>query len=289
VLRACIDIGSNTTRLLVAECQPAELREVHQERVFTHVGDHLRGSGRLDREKVDEVATVVAAQLAHARALGCVDVRCVGTAALRRAANRDELVARIAELCGLPVAVLSEADEARLAFLGAAATLEVPAHGPLAVVDVGGGSSELAIGEPPAPPAWWVSLPLGSADLADAYFTADSLSSAQLNSARAAVGQALRDVHPPPAALAVAVGGSATSLRRLVGRALDQDSIRAVLEAMTSLSTRDVAERFALHIERVRLVPAALVILEGVSALVAAPLELARGGLREGILLERSR
>ncbi len=286
MLRACIDIGSNTTRLLVAECEGIALREVHQERAFTRIGDSLRRSGRLDAAKLDEVAGVVAGQLDSARRLGVADVRCVATASIRRAANGQDLVIRIAQACGLAVEVLSEAEEARLAFLGAARTLDPAPEGPLAVVDVGGGSSELAVGLPPAEVTWWASLPLGSADLADACFECDPPLASELSDARDTVATVLQGLAPPHPALAVAVGGNATSLRRLVGPSLDAETIGAALETLISLRAAEIASRFALDLERVRLLPAGLVILEAVSALLDAPLQMGRGGLREGILLE---
>ena len=67
---ACIDIGSNTTRLLVADCGGDELREIHQERAFTRIGQGLAASGVIAAEKIDEVVAVVLAQIEVARGLG---------------------------------------------------------------------------------------------------------------------------------------------------------------------------------------------------------------------------
>lgn len=287
--RACIDIGSNTTRLLVADCEDGRLVEIHQERAFTKIGDSLRHTGWIGAGKLDEVAQVVSEQLASAHRLGAATIRCVATASVRRAVNGDQLVARVEDRCeGLAVEILSGADEARLAFAGAARTLEEAPAGLLGVVDVGGGSSELAIGTPPDGVAWWVSVPLGSADLADICLRSDPPSAAELADARGRVSDVLAGVHPPDSAVAVAVavGGSATSLRRLVGPVIDATAIRAALETLASLRAADVARKFALDIDRAALLPAGLVILEAVSALLQTPLLVGRGGLREGILLE---
>jgi exopolyphosphatase/guanosine-5'-triphosphate,3'-diphosphate pyrophosphatase len=287
VRRACIDIGSNTTRLLVAECGGGELHEIHQERAFTRIGAALRHTGRIAPEKLEEVAEVVSGQLASARRLGAESVRCVATASVRRATNGHELVASIERLCdGLQVEILSGADEARLAFSGVARTLEEEPDGPLGVVDVGGGSSELVVGTPPDGVSWWVSVPLGSGDLADICLRSDPPSPAELEDARARVREVLAGVRPPHAAVAVAVGGSATSVRRLVGPVLDAEAITAALETLGALRAADVARRFAMDAQRVALMPAGLVILEAVSTLLEVPLRIGRGGLREGILLE---
>jgi exopolyphosphatase/guanosine-5'-triphosphate,3'-diphosphate pyrophosphatase len=287
VRRACIDIGSNTTRLLVAECLGSGLHEIHQERAFTRIGDALRHTGWIPAEKLDEVAEVVRGQLASARQLGAESVRCVATASVRRAANGDQLVATIERACaGIQVEILSGADEARLAFSGVARTLERDPDGPLGVVDVGGGSSEVAIGTLPEGVSWWVSVPLGSGDLADICLRSDPPSPQELDDARARVRDVLAGVRPPHTAVAVAVGGNATSLRRLVGPVLDFDAIRTALELLAGLRAAEVAHRFAMDAERVALLPAGLVILEAVSGMLEVPLQIGRGGLREGILLE---
>src|SRR3954452_22997542 len=117
---ACIDIGSNTTRLLVAELDETGLREVTTQRVFTR----LRGfEGSIPAETVGEVAETVASQVRLAGESGAEDVRIVATAAIRGAGNRDELCAAVRAASGVPVVVLSGEDEARLAFMGATRTL----------------------------------------------------------------------------------------------------------------------------------------------------------------------
>ena len=136
--RACIDIGSNTTRLLVADCDGARLVEVHQERAFTHMRRALTASEEIAADKIAEVVRVVGAQLRTARDLGASDIRGVATAAVRQAANREALLAALRTSCGLEVAVLSAAEEARLAFSGAVRTLGDVPRGPIGVVDVGG-------------------------------------------------------------------------------------------------------------------------------------------------------
>ena len=286
--RACIDIGSNTTRLLIADCGDEGLVEVHQDRSFTHVRRGLNPEGEIEAEKIAEVVTVVAAQLATARALGAADVRCVATAAVRQAANRDALLAAVRSSCGLEVSVLSAEEEARLAFGGAARTLGYVPDGPLGVVDVGGGSSELVVGTVPDQVTWCASVELGSGQLADGCLRSDPPSADELARARAQVSEVLDGVTPPPAAVVVAVGGSATSLRRIAGPRLDGAAFTRVLELLSAECAADLARRFMLDADRVRLLPAGLLILEAAANRFGAPLEVARGGLREGLLLEVS-
>ncbi|MDP9400410.1 MAG: hypothetical protein M3P39_05595, partial [Actinomycetota bacterium] len=85
---------------------------------------------------------------------------------------------------------------------------------------------------------------------------------------------------------AYAVGGSASSLRRLVGDVLDGASLGAALGTLAALPADEVARRFALHDERARLLPAGLLLLEAAVRALGAPLQACGGGLREGAVLE---
>ncbi|HEY6526849.1 MAG TPA: hypothetical protein VIY10_23885, partial [Solirubrobacteraceae bacterium] len=171
VRAACIDIGSNTTRLLVADCVEGELQEVHQERAFTRIGQGLRSSGTIAAAKIEEVVTVVHGQMAVAREHGAHEIRGVATAAIRVASNGTALVEAIAAGTGLMVEIVSGEEEARLAFRGAAAMLDADTaallgasgrSASLGVIDVGGGSSEVVVGSAPDRVGWWASVPLGS-------------------------------------------------------------------------------------------------------------------------------
>jgi exopolyphosphatase/guanosine-5'-triphosphate,3'-diphosphate pyrophosphatase len=286
VRRACIDIGSNTTRLLVAECDGQQLLEIHQERAFTRIGRGLLGDGTIAPEKIAEVTEVVEGQLRLARALGSEDVYGVATAAIRRAGNGGALVSAIKSACGLSVTVLSGEEEARLAFVGAARTLDHAPNGTLGVVDVGGGSSELVIGTAPDHVSWCTSFGVGSGDLADEHLRSDPPSQVELATIRAHVKSALKGLTSPRPTEAVAVGGSATSLRRLAGPLLDAQAFARSLSLLATERTSEVARRFALDRERVRLLPAGLIILQAASELFGASLQIGRGGIREGVLLE---
>ena len=286
--RACIDIGSNTTRLLVADCEGASLIECRQERVFTLIGRSIDASGAIPSEKLREVVDAVVAQLAIARQFGAVEVRCVATAGVRRAANGDALVALVHEACdGLQLEILSAAEEARLAFIGAAWGAGAGNERGLGVVDAGGGSSELVVGDAPTAVRWWVSLPLGSSDITSRWMRSDPPTAAEIEQAKQHTREILADVQPPPhVGRLVAVGGSATSVRLLAGSVLDVDVLDHLLGVVQRLSTVDFARKFGIDVQRARLLAGGLVILHAVSELFAAPLEIGRGGLREGLLLD---
>lgn len=283
---ACIDIGSNTTRLLVADRVGPRLSILHEERVFTHLGQGLRATGAISADKLAEAIAAVAGQLAVARAHGVDRPRIVATAAVRSAANGAELAAAIAAATGREVEVLSESDEARLAFLGACGMLEEGVAGELGVVDVGGGSSEIVVGRPPDRIDWWASVAIGSGALTDHHLRSDPPTAAELAAAREEIGHALTGRRPPSPAVAVAVGGSATSLGRVAGSVLDGEALGRALAILAEHRAAAVAQRFGIDAQRARLLPGGLLILEAVANLLATRLTVGRGGIREGVLLD---
>ena len=283
---ACIDIGSNTTRLLVADAGDGRLRELVTQRAFTRIGKSLLGGAMIPAEKIEETAEVVRTQAAVASEIGAEHVVAVATAAIRNAPNRDELVRAVERAGGMEVSVLSGEEEARLSFVGATRTLLEPPDGTVAVIDVGGGSSEVAIGQAGGELIWSASFAIGSGFLADSYLRSDPPSPAELVRARSHARATFDGLRPPPASSAVAVGGTATSLRRLVGGELEPETLEDGIRVLSSTPIAEAAARFELDPERVRLLPAGILILEAMSDLLGLPLRIARGGLREGILLE---
>ena len=198
--------------------------------VHAHRSRRCGATGRSPPAKIAEVVDVVAAQLRTARELGAVDVRGVATAAIRqRRQRRARSSRRSAARCGLSIEILSGEEEARLAFVGAARTLgHVPA-GELGVVDVGGGSSELVVGTAPDHVSWCT---LVRRRLGRPRRRLPALRSARRSRSCRRRGPRSRrrcdGIDVPQPAEAVAVGGSATSLRRLAGPLLDADAFDAL-------------------------------------------------------------
>ncbi|HEY4280782.1 MAG TPA: hypothetical protein VGM91_21370 [Conexibacter sp.] len=283
---ACIDIGSNTTRLLVAECASGVARPLLELRAFTRLGRVARPGEKLPDAAVAALAAVVAAQSQAAREAEAQALRVVATAALRRVAGGARVCAALRDAAGVPVDLVGPEEEARLAFAGATATLrDVAPDAPIAVADVGGGSSELVVGTRAVGVTWSRSLPLGSGDLADAHLRSDPPSLAELAAVRDKVEAALAGIDVPPASRAVAVGGSATSLRRLVGPQLDAERLGAAVTALAAVPASQLAAVHQLDVVRVHLLPAGILVLAAIAARVG-PLTVANGGLREGVVLE---
>jgi exopolyphosphatase/guanosine-5'-triphosphate,3'-diphosphate pyrophosphatase len=285
VAYACIDIGSNTTRLLVAEPSDGRLRELMTQRAFTSLGKATT-KGRIPDEKIEETAVVVATQARLARALGAEDIVVVATAAVRSAKNRSEFGAAVEAESGLPVRVLTGHEEARLAFLGATRTFSGPLDGPIAVVDVGGGSTEVVIGTLAEGARWEESFRIGSGFLADSYLRSNPPSVAELEAVRSHVGGVFEGLKVPAAMHAVATGGSANALRRLVGAELVYETLERAIRILASVPIAQVAKRFELDPERVRVLPAGVLIFEELSATLDLPLSVGKGGVREGVILD---
>jgi exopolyphosphatase / guanosine-5'-triphosphate,3'-diphosphate pyrophosphatase len=281
---ACVDIGTNTTRLLVAERDGGRLREVVAVRRFLRLvpGD----DGAIPAEIVAELARLVGAHVQQASELDAEHVRVVATAAIRAAPNRDELCAAVHQATGHAVEILSGEDEAALAFAGALASLETPPEGLVGVIDVGGGSSELVAGTARDGVLWSASLPIGSGVLAHGHLRSDPPALAELAAVRAEIDAALAAVAPPEPRAVLAIGGSATTLAAATGGELVPATIARVLAVLLAEPAAEAAKRLGLHVERVRLLPAGLLALEAAwGAFGGAPLSVVQGGLREGVVL----
>jgi exopolyphosphatase/guanosine-5'-triphosphate,3'-diphosphate pyrophosphatase len=283
---ACIDIGSNTTRLLVAAPDEGRLRELMTQRAYTRLGRAIRKDGAVPAKKLDEEAAIVSTQVRHARELGAETIAIVATAAIREAANRDDLVDSVERATGLRPRVLTDDEEARLAFMGAAWALNAPDDCALGVVDVGGGSSEIAIGTPATGATWSHSFRIGSGFLADAYLRSDPPGAAELNAVRLHAQGAFEGLEAPPVERLVACGGSATALRRVAGAELSHEALERAIRVLATATIGEVAERFELDAERVRLLPAGVLILDALSERLGQTLKIVNGGLREGCILE---
>jgi exopolyphosphatase/guanosine-5'-triphosphate,3'-diphosphate pyrophosphatase len=269
LLCAAIDIGSNTTRVLVAEPVDGQLKKVMEQRAYTRIGMAATEDGSIEQPKIQEVAEVVATQVRLAEELGAEVIKPVATAAIRQARNRDEFVHSIAEISGVDVDVLSEHEEGRLSFIGATKTLGHPVEGKIGVVDVGGGSSEVILGTVAEGVEEVCSFQIGSGLLADELLECDPPSPAEIRRVRDRIEDFFAGIEIERPAQAVAVG----TLERGV-RVLCSDPIV------------EVSRRFELDPRRVRILPTGILLLERISELLGQPLQIGKGGLREGVILD---
>jgi exopolyphosphatase/guanosine-5'-triphosphate,3'-diphosphate pyrophosphatase len=286
MLCAAIDIGSNTTRVLVAEPIEGQLKKVMEQRAYTRINKALGKKGEILPEKVEEVCEVVATQVRLAQELGAKEIRAVATAAIREASNGEQVAAAIGEVAGVQVDVLSDEEEGRLSFIGATKGLGHPVEGKIGVVDVGGGSTEIIIGSVSGGVDEVRSWRVGSGVLADELISSDPPSAAEIRKVRDRIDDIFEGVEVEHPAQAVAVGGSATSLRRLVGTVLEYETLERGIRVLCGDPSADVARRFELDPVRVRILTTGVLLLEKVSELLGQPLQIGKGGLREGVILD---
>jgi exopolyphosphatase / guanosine-5'-triphosphate,3'-diphosphate pyrophosphatase len=286
VLCAAVDIGSNTTRVLVAEPQEGQLRKVMEQRAYTRIDKAAKRKNKITAEKIAELTDVVTTQVRLAEELGAKAIRIVATAAIREAKNGEQVAKEIAASAGGPVEILSEEEEGRLAFLGATKTLGHPVEGDVGVVDVGGGSSEIIIGTVAEGVRAVRSFKIGSGAIAEEFLANDPPSASEIRAVRDYIGEFFEGIEVEQPEQAVAVGGSATSLRTLVGAVLEYETLERAVRVLASDPIADVAKRFELDPRRVRILPAGVLILEKLSELLGQPLQIGKGGLREGVILD---
>jgi exopolyphosphatase/guanosine-5'-triphosphate,3'-diphosphate pyrophosphatase len=271
---------------LVAEPVEGQLKKVMEQRAYTRINRAVDADGEIPAEKVREVAGVVATQVRLARELGAETIRAVATAAVREASNGRAVAREIGEESGVPVEILSEEEEGRLSFIGATKTLGHPVAGLVGVVDVGGGSTEVILGTVPGGAREVRSWRVGSGVLADELIASDPPSAAEIRKVRDRIDDLFAGVEIEQPAQAVAVGGSATSLRRLVGAVLEYETLERGIRVLCGDPAADVARRFELDPERVRILATGVLLLEKLSELLGQPLQIGKGGLREGVILD---
>ena len=253
-VRAAIDCGTNSTRLLVIDGSGATL--VREMRI-TRLGQGVDASGRLADEAVERTLAVLGEYRALMDAAGVEAGRLAATSAARDATNGPIFLAGASAVTGLEAEILSGVEEGRLSFAGAMAGLE-PAPGADVIVDIGGGSTEIVLGVAGSLQAH--SMQVGCVRVAERTLASDPATPAELASARAMADAALDaalDAIPdlgrlPEGSRLVGLAGTVATLAMIDGDivAYDRDAVhhrwisRSAVEAWTStLASETSAER----------------------------------------------
>ncbi len=282
---AAIDVGTNTTRLLVARASRGRIEPLASGSAMTALGAGLRPGRRISDHGLDMVEVTVRQMASEARALGAAHIVVACTAPGRIAANAAQLLARLEEASGVIPRVLSGAEEAELSFRGVVAS---GAPDPLLAIDLGGGSTELMGGDG-GRLRWATSVPIGVRQLTERFGPGDPPQIDLLEPMIAAVREM---VDPVTASIhgreAVATGGSAVALATLAGTdVLDRGALLRAVERLVAGSSEDIAEESGLEPARVRLSLAGAAALEAVRrSFDLTDLRVSRSGLREGLVLE---
>jgi exopolyphosphatase/guanosine-5'-triphosphate,3'-diphosphate pyrophosphatase len=191
---AAVDMGTNSTRLLVADSDgggPAgPLSTIERHMHITRLGQGVNAARRLHPDAIERTLAVLRKYRDVMDSTGVDGVRATATSAARDAANRDDLLRPAAEILGATVELLSGEDEGRLTFLGATTGLDAPA--PHLVVDIGGGSTEFTVGT--GTPEGTLSVDVGCVRLTEAWLHSDPPAPEELSQALSVVQAYLDDV-----------------------------------------------------------------------------------------------
>jgi len=275
-----IDVGSNTARLFVTDVRGTGLSVVDEDRAFLELG-----AGRpVDVERLADLRKVARRFAKRSRELN-VDIAETVVTAPGRGARGKEIVQVLRDVTKGPVRVLTPDEEGFLAYTGAVACAgDVPEV--VAVVDVGGGSTEIVVGTPWLGPSWIRSLELGSLSVTRAHLLGDAPGTHKLEAARDEVRRSLEAIDPPWSDAALATGGSARAMRKIAGEAYTAEELDDAVSTLARLRAPEISEGFGINPRRAGTVVAGAVVLAEVARVLRRRLVVARGGLREGVALE---
>ena len=320
---AVVDMGTNSTRLLVAEVEGGRIAlALERQSRVTRLGRGVDSSGRLADEAIDETCAAIGDYRVRLERLGVDRVVSLATSAVRDASNGDAFLAELRERFALDVRILEGSEEARLTYLGAVADRK-PADGTL-VIDIGGGSTELIVGRG-ADLRAHASLQLGVVRHSERHLHSNPPAAAELEALAADVrgvigaeierwevaepsraGASPRDAEaarggaaPDGVAIGIAVAGTATSLAA-IDLALDPYdpdavhghglSLEAIQRHLSRLAAAPLAERrevTGLHPDRAPTIVAGVVILiQAMRAFDLAEIEVSEHDLLYGAALE---
>jgi exopolyphosphatase / guanosine-5'-triphosphate,3'-diphosphate pyrophosphatase len=271
---AVVDIGTNSTRLLISDVKDGRVSEIERRTTVTNMGRGVDHTGLLCSDAVEDVCSVIAEYKAHYEEMGSERVAAIATSAVRDAANGEAFIAELRERFDLDARLLTGEEEARLTFLGA--TAQRPAEEPTLVFDIGGGSTELVVGSR-REVAFHTSLQAGAIRQSERHLSSDPPDPHELEDLAAEIRVLIeRAVEAQPEerpSKAIAVAGTPTSLA-----AIDQElepydrdrvhgyrlAMRPIQRMLSRLSSLPLAERLrvpGLHPGRAPTIVAGTVIL----------------------------
>jgi exopolyphosphatase/guanosine-5'-triphosphate,3'-diphosphate pyrophosphatase len=242
---AAIDIGTNSTRLLVGD---------DRRTVITRLGRGVDATRHLDDAAVARTLEVLRDYAGVAREAGASSIRAVATSAVRDADNRDAFLDAAAEVLGARPEMLTGEEEGRLAFAGATSQLD-PEAGPYLVFDIGGGSTEFIVGDTQARGV--LSIDTGSVRLTEQWLHSDPPTAEELSMAVSVVRAHLEDVtrelpESKAASCLVGLAGTVTTVAAVELGGYDRDSVHhfrltraAAEDVFRTLATETLADRTA--------------------------------------------
>ncbi|WP_053057816.1 Ppx/GppA phosphatase family protein [Rubrobacter aplysinae] len=290
-----IDVGSNTIHLLVGEVDGGAVVPVTGEKVSARLGSGVEKTGGIEAGRLEVGASAIE-MFARISALnGAAEPAVLATSAVRDADNGPELTERVRRSTGLGVRLISGEEEALLGFRGALSAgswAGISWESPALVVDLGGGSAQLILGDASGGPTARVSLPLGTNRTTERYVEGDPPSPEDLSRVREGVLNDLKSLGAltgwelPEDTPIVAVGGSARAMVKITRDTLTQGRLRGLASEISDRPSGVLAREQGLAPERARVLPAAAETLAAVLEHFGRErLVVVRGGLREGAVL----
>lgn len=245
---AAIDCGTNSIRLLVAEISAGKLVDVHREMRIVRLGQDVDATGRLAPEALERTRAALADYAAIAQRAGAQRIRMVATSATRDAANREEFFTMVRRTLDTDAEVISGEEEARLSFTGAVGDLD-PGEGPFVVVDVGGGSTEVVLGDwdgSKAEIAAAQSVNVGCVRITERHLHSDPPTAQEIRAAEAFAARTLQEafdeVPVEKARTWVGVAGTITTISALAQRLERYDPARTHLSRLSLEQLHNAAQ-----------------------------------------------
>ena len=251
---AAIDCGTNSIRLLIADIDGSNFREVVRDMEIVRLGQGVDQTGQFHPDAIARTLTAVDKFAAEIAKRGVEKIRFCATSATRDATNRHLFVDGVRQRLGIELEVISGDEEAALSFAGAIKDL-APSNGPFLVVDIGGGSTEFVFGTSTVEAARSVNI--GCVRMTERHFASDPVTTAQLELARtdiqAAIAQAAAIVPITKAKTLVAVAGTATTVAAAALNLPEYDRYAIHLSRISAQQTHDAATMFATKTREQRL------------------------------------
>jgi exopolyphosphatase / guanosine-5'-triphosphate,3'-diphosphate pyrophosphatase len=243
---AAIDCGTNSIRLLIADIDGNNFREVVRDMEIVRLGQGVDETGQFHPDAIARTLAAVDKFAAEIAKRGVEKIRFCATSATRDATNRHLFVDGVRDRLGIELEVISGDEEAALSFAGAIKDLD-PSNGPFLVVDIGGGSTEFVFGTSTVEAARSVNI--GCVRMTERHFASDPATAQQIELARtdiqAAIAQAAAVVPITKAKTLVAVAGTATTVAAAALDLPEYDRYAIHLSRISAQQTHDAATMFA--------------------------------------------
>ena len=303
IRKAAIDIGTNTTRLLIADlAHDGTFTEIFCRRITTRLGEGLCNHNRLNDTAVQRTFNALIIYSKDIKKYNCSNVRAVATSAVREADNGEEFVRNAKRETGLHIEVINQGEEARLTTLGVLSGLREKPETAI-IFDVGGGSTEFICIDTHTNPTKIIGLPMGIVHLSEKHIKSDPVNQKELNTLRIEVKKELAKVKKEIGCIRdltlIGTAGTSTQFAALDLNLFPYDpaavngykmSFSVIENIFFELKSKTTAERKTIrameHGREDLIIAGGVILLEAMELFNAKELTISDFGLREGIIIK---